>query len=53
MIDEFELVTTPTTVDHVEIGAHFERFDGRRYIANAVKMAHFPDDDAAVLSLLK
>ena len=39
-------------VDHRDIGIHFERFDGRRYVANAKKMAHYPDDDAAARLLL-
>ena len=35
-----------------QMGIHFERCDGRRYIPNAEKRTHFPDDDAAVQLLL-
>ncbi|EFX63220.1 hypothetical protein DAPPUDRAFT_268845, partial [Daphnia pulex] len=31
----------------------FELFDGRRYVPNAEHRAHFPDDNAAALSLIQ
>lgn len=36
---------------HDQLGLHFERFDGRRYVPNAEKRRHFPDDEAAALSM--
>ena len=53
------LLPTPTEVNRtandadLHIGVHFERFDGRRYVPNAEKMAHYPDDDAAAQLLLQ
>ena len=35
-----------------EIGIHFERWDGVRFVPNAEKMARFPDDDEAAVQLL-
>ena len=50
--DELTIVAPPNQVDHSDIGIHFERFDGRRYVPNAEKRAHFPDDDDAAAQLL-
>lgn len=36
---------------HDQLGFHFERFDGRRYVPNAGKRCHFPDDEAFALNL--
>ena len=30
-----------------DIGIHFERFDGRRFVPNPEKKIHYPDDDAS------
>ena len=35
-----------------DIGIHFDRWDGLRFVPNAEKMAHFPDDDAIATQLL-
>ena len=43
---------SPDQVDHPNIGVHFDRFDGLRYVANAEKRAHYPDDDEAAAQLL-
>ena len=48
-----EIVDSPVFQHYPNIGVHFERFDGRRYVPNAEKMAHYPDDYAAAQSLLK
>jgi F-box protein 21 len=38
--------------DHPELGLHFEKFDGRRFVLNAEKKRHYPEDEAFALSLL-
>ncbi|EFX63222.1 hypothetical protein DAPPUDRAFT_335772 [Daphnia pulex] len=42
-------------VQHIDygLGIYFELFDGRRYVPNDEHKAHFPDDDAAALSLIQ
>jgi hypothetical protein len=39
-------------INHPDIGLHFERFDGRRFVPNAEKRAEYPDDEAVALSLI-
>ncbi len=36
-----------------DLGIFFESFDGHRLVPNAQHKAHFPEDDAFALSLLK
>lgn len=36
---------------HDQLGFHFERFDGRRFVPNAGKRYRFPDDEAFALNL--
>ena len=48
--DELEIHPHPEAVALVlaslhNIGIHFDRFDGCRFVANPEKMAHYPDDD--------
>ncbi|KAK4011237.1 hypothetical protein OUZ56_020350 [Daphnia magna] len=38
---------------HDQLGFHFERFDGRRFVPNAGKRYRFPDDEAFALNLTK
>lgn len=38
---------------HDQLGFHFERFDGCRFIPNAGKRYRFPDDEAFALNLTK
>jgi F-box protein 21 len=53
--DELELHSDPSSVrvDHPRLGIHFEKFDGRRFVPNAKKKSHFPQDEAAVISLIR
>lgn len=53
MTENLEISPDPTTVAHTEIGLHFARFDGRRYIPNDEKKANFPEDDMMVQSLFQ
>ncbi|KAI9557774.1 hypothetical protein GHT06_014522 [Daphnia sinensis] len=39
------------TFHHDQLGFHFERFDGRRFVPNAGKRCRFPDDEAFALNL--
>ena len=52
--DELELHPDPSSVrfDHPELGIHFEKFDGRRFVPNAAKKRHFPQDEASAISLI-
>ncbi|EFX77521.1 hypothetical protein DAPPUDRAFT_321417 [Daphnia pulex] len=36
---------------HEDLGFHFERFDGRRFVPNEEKRRNHPEDDAVALSL--
>lgn len=45
-------LTEPLMIQHPDIGRHFQRFDDRRYVPNAEKMAHYPEDEAAVQRIL-
>ena len=51
--DDLELHPHGIVVNHADIGLHFERFDGRRYVPNAEKRAEYPDDEAVVLKLIR
>ena len=35
------------------LGVHFDGFDGRRYLLNAEKPAHYPEDDAVAEKILR
>lgn len=39
-------------INHADIGLHFDRFDGRRFIPNAETKAIYPEDEAVALSFL-
>lgn len=51
-VDNLEISPFGTTISHPDIGIHFQRFDGRRYVPNDVKRALYPEDDEVALSLL-
>nr|CAH0109868.1 unnamed protein product [Daphnia galeata] len=52
--DELELHPDPSSVrfDHAELGIHFEKFDGRRFVPIAEKKRHFPQDEEVAMSLI-
>jgi hypothetical protein len=52
--DDMELHPDPSSVrfDHAELGIHFEKFDGRRFVLNAEKKRHFPEDEVVAMSLI-
>jgi hypothetical protein len=52
--DDMELHPDPSSVrfDHAELGIHFEKFDGRRFVPNAEKKRHFPEDEVVAMSLI-
>jgi F-box protein 21 len=52
VLDDLELHPEGVIINHADIGLHFERFDGRRYVPNAEKKADYPDDEAVALSLI-
>lgn len=53
LLENLELHPDGKAIDHPNIGIHFERYDGRRYIPNAEKVAHYPEDEEAAQVMLK
>ncbi len=51
-LDDLELLPDGAVIKHSQIGLHFERFDGRRYVLNATTNALNPGNEEFVLSLL-
>jgi hypothetical protein len=50
--DDLELLPGGAVIKHSQIGLHFERFDGRRYVLNATTNALNPGNEEFVLTLL-
>ena len=51
--ETLELHPTGVSIKHNELGNHFERFDGRKYVPNAEVRIHFPEDEAAALAIME
>jgi F-box protein 21 len=50
--ETLELHPTGVAIKHDELGNHFERFDGRKYVPNAEKRVHYPEDEAVDISII-